>query len=220
MFYFVGEPTTDFISTIESFLAEHVFPEAISLGDDHFNLELYPFENWNPHIPAIFNKFKINEGKRVPFTFREEDFQKYINESAAKELSQYQLEMIMKEQTLKDSSKVLKTEIEKFCPSLDQFFSKGLGVSVTFGEEIIGTCLSVYAYQNHYEIGINTYNTSHRGKGIATEMAKKFIMECLQRGYVPHWTTESFRVDSIKIAEKLGFTEHDHYTIYHFPIKE
>ncbi|MBM7659674.1 hypothetical protein JOC85_000441 [Bacillus mesophilus] len=222
MYYFVGEPTSDFISSIESFLEEHIFPEAIKTGDDHFNLELYPFENWNSHIPSIFNKYIVNEGKRVPFTFSKEDFQNYINESTlkSKELSTYQFEIVTKDKILGDSSHILKTEIEKFWPSVDHFLSKGIGICVTSGKEIVGTCLSVYAYQNHYEIGINTYKTSHRGKGIATEMAKRFIMESLERGYIPHWTTESFRVDSIKVALKLGFTKHNHYTVYHFPLKE
>ncbi|WP_456275792.1 GNAT family N-acetyltransferase [Bacillus sp. AK128] len=219
MFYFVGVPTLQFVETIEGFLQEQVFPEALMIGDDHFNLEMYPFNQWDPYISTIFKKNPIHKAQRVPFTFGEEKFYQYLEYSDIQSVTEYQFSTITKEQILDDSTGVINAEIEKFWPSWDDFCHKGLGVSVKKGKEVVGTCISAFTYEKHYEIGINTYSTAHRGKGIVTEMAERFIEECLNKGYTPHWTTESFRKDSIRIAEKLGFTKHTYYDVYHFPIK-
>jgi hypothetical protein len=48
-------------------------------------------------------------------------------------------------------------------------------------------------------------------KELQVRWQSMFIFSCIENEYTPHWTTESFREDSIRIAEKMGFEKKDMY---------
>ncbi|KAA0546641.1 GNAT family N-acetyltransferase [Bacillus sp. BGMRC 2118] len=219
MFYFVGRPTKEFIDTAEDFINHTIKPEAIEIGEDCFNLEVYPFEEWEPFIDKIFIETDIQRGKRVPFTFHTHTFLEY-KPPFTEQLKGYKFMIINDEVMAIDQSSMLKNEVLKFWPSLEEFYQNGTGIAVFHNTELIGSCISVYVYDHHEEIGINTYDERHRGNGIATEMAFQFIQTCLGKNHIPHWTTEWFREDSIHIAVKLGFEKHDMYTVFYFPFTQ
>ncbi|MBM6618135.1 GNAT family N-acetyltransferase [Bacillus suaedaesalsae] len=216
MFYFVGTPTQIFVETVEDFIHHTIKPEALEIGEDCLNLEVYPFDKWEPYIDKIFMETEVQRGKRVPFTFHLHDFIKYKPEYNEK-LKDYKFMSVNDEAIHLDQSSMLKTEVLKFWPSLEEFHKKGNGIAVFHEDELVGSCISVYVYDNHEEIGIHTYDEKHRGKGIASEMAHQFIKRCIEKEHIPHWTTEWFREDSIHIAQKLGFEKHDLYTVFFFP---
>lgn len=219
MFYLCGNlENKEFNLEIEDYIASTIKNEAIQNGEDDLNLELYPNHKWDGTIDQIFHRVQLLKGERVPFTFHKE----WFLQSESKEIAEgYEVKLITKELIHNDTSHIVENEIKKFWgPALEPFFEKGFGYAVVQGATIIGTCLSVFITNNEFEIGINTYDTNHRGKGLATSMARAFIDECLSRGVTPHWTTENFRKDSVAIANKLGFEQLPNYTVYYLPFND
>lgn len=219
MFYLIGEADNEtFNSNIELFIVNKIKPEALTIGDTDFNLEAYPVEKWEPILEKKF-RIAFYNGYRVPFIFKENLFLNYANRPKEYHAG-YELHPLNYEIISLDNEGIIQNEILKFWESLNQFYLKGIGYCVINNNQVIGTCISVFVASNEYEIGINTYSTQHRGKGLATRMAREFIQECLARGGTPHWTTEDFRKDSIAIAEKMGFIQQPHYKVNYIPFEK
>ncbi|MEH7384651.1 GNAT family N-acetyltransferase [Bacillus sp. JJ1521] len=218
MFYLCGKVDNEkFNLALEEYIATVVRLEALP-EEDTLNLEIYPNHDWNGSIESIFMRVPLLKGERVPFVFHRE----WFNPDDTKGIPKgYEMKPINRELMDWDEVHIVRNEVIKFWgESLESFFQKGFGYAVVQGSTVIGTCLSVFVSKNEYEIGINTYEPSHRGKGLATAMASAFIKECLSRGGNPHWTTESFRKDSIVIAKKIGFEELKNYPVYYLPFDE
>ncbi|WP_108670355.1 GNAT family N-acetyltransferase [Peribacillus acanthi] len=217
MYYLIGNAEDqEFNGMLEGFIIETIKPEALQIGETDLNLEVFPSSEWFKKVIEMFNG-KLNIGERVPFIFKKENFVE-----ASMGIPGYDLLEINRtlfEKRL-DYQGVITHEILKFWETLDDFLVKGIGYCVIKNQEVIGTCLSVFVSENEYEIGINTYSTEHRGKGIATSMATAFISKCLCLGGTPHWTTEHFRKDSIVIANKLGFEQLPNYKVFYLPFEE
>ncbi|MDQ8737854.1 GNAT family N-acetyltransferase [Paenibacillus sp. LHD-38] len=211
MYYLIGGPSEAFYTKLERFIIEHVKPEAIGIGEDYFNLELITDEPSDALVERIFGN-RLSRGERVPFSYQKEDF--LALEALPVLPDGYELLSIDRNAMERDAEKKIEQEILKFWGTLEAFLAKGIGFCMFKENEVIGTCLSVYVSGSEYEIGINTYEASHRGKGLATAMAAAFIHQCIRTGGTPHWTTESFRKDSIAIARKLGFKQRPNYPVY------
>ncbi|MEH7379520.1 GNAT family N-acetyltransferase [Bacillus sp. JJ1533] len=216
MFYLCGKVDHhEFNLGLEEFISSVIRVEALP-EEDTLNLEIYPNHEWNGSIESIFTRVTLHKGERVPFVFHKE----WFNPDDMKKIPEgYEVRLIDKELIEWDESQIVKNEIIKFW-DLHSFFQNGFGYAVVHGPAVVGTCLSVFVSKNEYEIGINKYDSSHRGKGLATAMARAFIKDCLSRGGNPHWTTESFRKDSIVIAKKVGFEQLENYNVYYLPFKE
>jgi GNAT superfamily N-acetyltransferase len=218
MFYLLGAHNNSaFNKCLEPLILENIKPVAMDIGDD-FNLEMYPLENWEQTLHQYL-KVNLHKGKRVPFVFKKERFLEVLNNDYQL-ASGYKLMRIDNKVLEWDQKKVLQKEILKFWESTDKFIQLGLGYCVVKDNEVIGSCISVFVSESEFEIGINTYSTEHRGKGLATAMAREFIEECIKNGITPHWATEEFRRDSVAIAEKLGFVTLPLYSVYYIPFKD
>lgn len=219
MFYLIGDSGNEaFNSLLEPFILNHIKPKALAIGDLDFNLETYPLGEWNQTIRNFF-KVTLSKGLRVPFVFDKDLFKEYV-QTPYQIYTGYEVHRIDERIVEIDKEMIIKGEILKFWESLEKFFQNGLGYCVLKDNAIIGTCISVFVSGQEFEIGINTYGTEHRGKGLASVMAREFICECLENNATPHWTTEDFRKDSIAIAEKMGFLQQPKYIAYFIPFVE
>ncbi|MFT4416263.1 GNAT family N-acetyltransferase [Fredinandcohnia humi] len=219
MFYLCGNVENGLFNTaLEGFIATTIRPDAQQNGEVNLNLEIYPNHDWNGSIHDIFQRVKLLKGERVPFIFHKEWYT-YTEPISVPE--GYELKKITPELVDQDISHTIKNEIQTFWGDpIDSFYQKGFGFAVVQDTSVIGTCISVFVSGNDFEIGINTYDTQHRGKGLATAMARAFVEEALKRGVTPHWTTESFRVDSVAIAKKVGFEQLENYPAYFLPFTD
>jgi RimJ/RimL family protein N-acetyltransferase len=219
MIYFIGDyKNKDFNRNLELFILNIIKPEALEIGDTDFNLELYPFIGWDLFVKKNF-RVLLNVGLRVPFIFDKDLFLEYL-QKPIKIYPGYEIHRIDQKIIDLDQEKIIQNEILKFWESLDSFFHKGFGYCVMKDNLVIGSCISVFVSGNEFEIGINTYGKEHRGKGLASRVAREFIRECIEMEGNPHWTTEIFRKDSIAIAKKLGFIELPSYKVYYIPFFE
>ncbi|WP_029192876.1 GNAT family N-acetyltransferase [Paenibacillus harenae] len=219
MFYLVGSYDEAFYEEVEALIVNTIKPEALRLGEDCFNLEVYSSEEAHSFVTRRFSN-RLIRGERVPFIFDPRTFA--ANHSSVEvEIPGGYTVMEMDQSVIAgDAERIMAAEILKFWASVEGFLEKGFGFCVMKDGEVIGTCLSVYVGGLEYEIGINTYGVMHRGKGLATAMAAAFIRKCLWIGGTPHWTTEHFRKDSIAIARKLGFKQLPNYPVYYLSFQE
>lgn len=214
MIYLIGEiGDHDF----EKWFQAVLLPIAREYREEDINIETYPQKD-EAEMKSIFQTIPIKQGTRVAFNFSKEE---YVSSNNKFNLpKEYKVAFIDRDILLKDHDDLLTAEILKFWHSTDLFLERGLGVAAYYKDKVIGACLSVYQHNGIKEIGINTYDTAHRGKGIASATADLFIEECLKRGDMPNWTTELFRKDSIAIARKLGFVNERNYHSYYFLLEE
>ncbi|KQY83378.1 hypothetical protein ASD24_13990 [Paenibacillus sp. Root52] len=223
MFYWIGDPDGSLFHTqVKKLLREDLLPEALRVGEEMLNLELLPTHggSWDSTLQVTFAG-KLGKGYRIPFTFDQMKFNHWLQQHACLDIPpQYQVSVIDATVLEEDTSGVIQEEILKFWYRVEDFIRYGLGTCVILDGQVVGTCLSVFVSDEHHEIGIHTYDALHRGQGLATAMATSYIRLCLERGYLPHWTTEDFRKDSIAIAQKLGFEKGKAYRVYYAPIQE
>lgn len=89
--------------------------------------------------------------------------------------------------------------------------SRGLGVAVLYGDQLVSGASSYAVYNGGIEIEIDTKG-EFRGRGLATACGAGLILECLRRGLYPGWDAHDLR--SVALAEKLGYRLDHSYTVY------
>jgi len=220
MVYLVGNGSNELFNLeVENFILKNIKAKALQNGEECFNLEVHLTNEWRSSIKDLFRN-KLYTGERVPFIFDKNLFLEKFSNGITNVPSDYEVKEIDHSIIEHDIEQIIRNEILKFWDSVEKFLEKGIGFCVTYDNQVIGTCISAFVSNNEYEIGINTYTHKHRGKGLATAMAIAFIHKCLEKGGIPHWTTEDFRKDSIAIANKVGFMQLPNYQVYYLPFDE
>lgn len=72
-------------------------------------------------------------------------------------------------------------------------------------------------YDDGIEIEIGT-NAKHRKKGLATVAAAALIIDCLDKGIYPSW--DAANLESVKLAQKLGYFLVESYDTYYISCKK
>lgn len=101
-----------------------------------------------------------------------------------------------------------------FCfqfPTYEDFAKRGLGFAVMCGDEWVAGASSYSMYREGIEIEIDT-KEEHRRKGLALAVAARLILECTERGLSPNW--DAANMQSVRIAERLGYTFDHEYPTY------
>lgn len=220
MFYLGGDPQNEaFNNSLSSFISEQIAPEALDIGDDFFQVEMYPEAEWTQVVETLLADHLPKPYDRWDSTFHEAVYRQ-LPDWKDEVPAGYSVHRIDHAVLQQDKAQVAFAEVTKFWGDVDAFLEKGIGYVVMHGDEVASCCISVFVSGTHHEIGINTYRTEDRGKGLATLVARAFLDECLATGSTPHWKTEMFRVDSIRIAEKLGFEKKREYRCFYFPMRK
>lgn len=87
----------------------------------------------------------------------------------------------------------------------------GLGFVVLHHGEVVAGASSYSTYQNGIEIEMDTH-PDFRRQGLATAVAAKLILTCLDRGLYPSW--DAHTKISLDLAEKLGYEFSHTYIAY------
>lgn len=119
------------------------------------------------------------------------------------------------EYKIKAIDEVLASRIknEQFINITDNYEKYGIGYCCLYNDEIIGVASSNIFYKNGIEVNIRV-KEEHRRKGIATAIASKLILKCLEINKKVSW--DAANLSSVGLAEKLGFQYDSTYNIYHF----
>ncbi len=154
-------------------------------------------ENFKDNI----NKLERYSIKKTPI-FDKEKLQTYIDNLS----KEYNIQAI-------DKNTAKRIKEEKFINITDNYEENGVGYCSIYNNEIIGVASSNIFYKDGIEVNIKV-KEGHRRKGIATALASKLILKCLEENKKISW--DAANLWSVGLAEKLGFEYDSTYNIYKF----
>lgn len=112
-----------------------------------------------------------------------------------------------------DENLANRIKIDNFIKINDNYKENGIGYCCIKDNEIIGVASSNIFYKDGIEVNIKV-REDFRRKGIATILASNLILECLKENKKISW--DAANMNSVKLAEKLGFEYDSTYNIYNF----
>lgn len=213
IFYLIGVPQEDFVNALPAWIEEEIAPEGIRIGDICFQVELLPEADWKEVVEKRLKPFLPKPYTRVTFTFDQDLYEKLPQEHPPEKVS---VELLTSALLAKEELDNVRGMVGDFWRSEEHFLRHGVGYVVRVEGEVACVCMTVYASDTEVEIGIETYSRNHRGRGFGRLAARAVIDECIRQSRTPHWKTEDFRLPSIRLAQKIGFTDMRTYTAYVF----
>lgn len=166
---------------------------------------IIPSDNLKNTIEEIFkdniNKFERYSIKKNPL-FDKKKLQEYINKIE----KEYDIQAIDK----KITDRIKEEELINIT---DNYEKNGIGYYCNYNNEIIGVASSNIFYKDGIEVNIKVKD-EYRRKGIATALASKLILKCLEENKKVSW--DAANLWSVGLAEKLGFEYDSTYNIYNF----
>lgn len=166
---------------------------------------IIPSDNLKIVIEEIYkdniNKLERYSIKKNP-VFDKKKLQEYIN----KVPKEYNIQAI-------DKKIADRIKEENFINITDNYEKNGVGYCCNCNNEIIGVASSNIFYKDGIEVNIKV-KEEYRRKGIATALASKLILKCLEENKKISW--DAANLWSVGLAEKLGFEYDSTYNIYKF----
>jgi GNAT superfamily N-acetyltransferase len=86
--------------------------------------------------------------------------------------------------------------------SKERYLKDGRGFAVLKNGTIVSAASSFTVYREGIEIEIDTVEAERR-KGLASAVAARLILDCLDAGLYPSW--DAANLESVHLAEKLGY---------------
>lgn len=169
------------------------------------NYKLIPSDNISKQLEEIYNN-DIYKSQRYSIK-KEVEF----NKNKLKEMSnalENNFKIIKIDQTLANRIKK-----ENFINVTDDYEKNGIGFCCIHNNEIVGVASSNIFYKDGIEVNIKV-EEQYRRRGIATAMASKLILECLEQNKKISW--DAANMNSVGLAEKLGFKYDSTYNFYSF----
>ncbi len=108
-----------------------------------------------------------------------------------------------------------RAEMEFYAGSLPNFLAHGIGLCLMKGDEIIVEAYASSLGKTRAEIGAIT-REAFRGRGYAPIACAYLIEACEQRGYQAYWSCDADHTASVRVAQKLGFSQSRTYQIYEY----
>jgi GNAT superfamily N-acetyltransferase len=92
------------------------------------------------------------------------------------------------------------------------FAGRGTGLYVQKGERVAGAAFASLVCSRGIEISI-FIEARYRRQGLATALAARLLLWCLERSLEPHW--DAANPESCKLALKLGYRPAGSYLAYY-----
>jgi hypothetical protein len=216
-FYLVGDANSAvFLKELDVFTDQVLRPRLHHLGVTYF--EISGIENWNAVIENIFWKRNLDNSQQCVYTIKSSG-DRFVTQR--KVVGDYRL-LRVDQHLLVDLSvgnrEFLFSKLIRFWGSVSKFLNTGLAYVLVDGKEIVSLCCSGFVAGNVHAIDIET-EVSHRRKGYAEAVARAFVSECVEKHLQPHWDCMAENIASVRLAEKLGFTQSYVYRLYSFPLQ-
>lgn len=96
--------------------------------------------------------------------------------------------------------------------SAGDFVERGVGFCLERKGAVVGAAFSSLVCSRGIEISVYV-EEDYRRQGIATLLAARLLLWCLERGAEPHW--DAANAESAKLALKLGYTLSGSYEAYY-----
>jgi GNAT superfamily N-acetyltransferase len=129
----------------------------------------------------------------------------------------YRLER-MDLQTIKRVDKRRAMHIPTFFGSSEDFYKMGIAFCIKYENTVVSMASTFTPFTDMFEIQVDTLDSEHRRKGLATVVSAALIAHALENGIVPHW--DAANEASIHLALKLGYTDPIHWEGYYLKPSE
>lgn len=167
-------------------------------------------EDWSLLIEAVYSE-RVRKFLRYATT-KDTIFDKIKLDSFVNNLSQkYKLVKINKEYYHKCLKEEWSRDLVANYNNYEDYAQNGLGYVILDEENIISGASSFSYYDGGIEIEIDTHE-AYRQQGLATVVAAKLILSCLEKNLYPSW--DAHNLVSLGLAEKLGYTFSHEYAAY------
>jgi RimJ/RimL family protein N-acetyltransferase len=103
----------------------------------------------------------------------------------------------------------------RFWSSGEDVEKNGLGFCLLKDGEVVSICYAAAISDGLAEVDVVT-DEAYRGRGLGSLVSRQFIRECLLRGIKPTWDCFTYNTNSLRLAERLGFSELVRYPFYSF----
>ena len=188
--------------------ANEIAPECRSRGISFFKLHYSP-EIWSSIIDTIFGPLEQNVDRRIYCALSDGS-----SASCPPVPTGFALRQI--DQQLLDSKvghlDLVFEEILGGWLSIDTFLERGFGFAMLHGTSVVCWCTSEYVSEERCGMGIETVE-DYQGRGIATTVGAQVAKQAKGLGLRPYWDCWEDNKPSIRVAEKLGFTDPYSYKI-------
>ncbi|MHA2320206.1 MAG: GNAT family N-acetyltransferase [Candidatus Thorarchaeota archaeon] len=89
--------------------------------------------------------------------------------------------------TIKRVDKRIAMHIPTFFGSSEDFYKMGVAYCIKYDDEVISMASTYTPFTDMFEIQVDTADTGHRRKGLATAVSAALMVHALENGIVPYW---------------------------------
>lgn len=189
-----------FNQALPELLATTVTSRARDVGQTFFQIRADPAARWAGMMPDIFARTDAFLTYRSEFSFDAEEYA--ARRSSAEILDGCAIREM--DAAVLDAWPAGERHVFATWPDARSYRDRGVGYCAEFQGEFVGSCIVAFRGAGVCELSVNT-EPGVRRRGIATRLCRAMIDECLRRGLLPCWGTETFRLPSLALAHKLGF---------------
>jgi RimJ/RimL family protein N-acetyltransferase len=202
---FIGDATNkEFIRYLRDFIENKLRRDTYeSCGGTYF-ITVINDKNWEGVLEEVISHRKYEPDFEQYYRFNREKFSR-AKSTYRQVIDGYDIKKIDRELIEKDSDYILSEALGDFWYSMDDFLQYGFGYCVMKGDRVVSTCLSCCVHEQEHEISVATYEEEEMKKGFATMVCAAYLEHCIQYGLIPKWSTFKTNIESVRLAEKLGF---------------
>lgn len=205
VFYLAGEHISAAASAaLSDLLLTTIRPAALAAGVAYF--KVHPLSAAGQDLlPALFPWSTLRAVENLFYGFT----QPAPNALMAPTLADLHFvpidQQLLLTETLENVS-LIRDEVRWMWPSFDHFYAHGLGMAAVIPGRVLCWCTAEYMSPTMCGIGITT-DEAYQGRGLASATTARFVQLCQQRGITPYWECGRWNGPSMRVAEKVGFTQ-------------
>ena len=147
---------------------------------------------------ATGRNHQVQQYERINFSFKYGSY--YQNKKQSTGI-RYPTEVIDKEIFEQFTGQVAPIN---FWNSAEDFLAQAKGYCLMVDQKVASVAFASFIIGNKIEIGVET-KPEYRGEGFATIVCSALIDDCLEKDCLPVWSCHAGNIDSIRLANRLGF---------------
>ncbi|UFZ04092.1 GNAT family N-acetyltransferase [Bradyrhizobium ontarionense] len=202
----------DFTRSLPDLFDTTITRKAREIGQEFFQIQTEPSDEWAEITPRVFARSDIFLSYRWEFSFDGDAYRKLPPPPPL--TADYEITVV--DAAVLDMWPDLAHRIVSTWTDASRFFNSGIGYCAKSRGEFVGSCITTHEGAGACEISVNT-DLAKRNQGVATWLCRKAIDTCVERGLLPCWGTETFRLPSNALARKLAFRVVRDFPTYCFP---
>jgi GNAT superfamily N-acetyltransferase len=168
-----------------------------------------PSPRWQELVSDIWGVRDVRTHPRVSFKGAAFDRDALTN-VMARVPDEFEIIRVERDDQLDDFTSLGPCLIGNF-PSRADYLRRGLGFGIRHEGRFVSAASSFCVADNDLEFEIQTH-ANFRRRGLATAVAARLILHCLDHGITPHW--DAHNPPSAALARKLGFGDEVEYLTF------